>query len=331
MKNIIMSKPKPCMRIKGCIGDIIYSTPLVRYFSKAYDQKIYIETDNPIFFKNSPFVEEVFDTNKSEKCPDGTVVLDLNEYWINPNGAKFNIRNMYTTDFWSIRFGFTIIPQEKTLEFYPDDYDYEGFDPFKTEYIIVNPSITDACREWGLDNWVDLLKTINNNTDIKIVVTGKSIINPSDSGVKNKGYHELNNIEGVEVVDLTDKLNLSNWHHIIKNSKVIITHNSSGLPMAGTTDAEIIYLGGAIHPHFRVPFRNGSQSYKIHYVHGRCNLFCQSDVRYNSDEKDNHSTVFGGWGAGGYCYEDKPTFECHPKPSQVWNVLSNVLSNNLDF
>ena len=36
---------------------------------------------------------------------------------------------MYITDFWSSRFGFIIPPDEKTLEFYPNDYDFDEIDP----------------------------------------------------------------------------------------------------------------------------------------------------------------------------------------------------------
>ena len=318
---------QPCIRITGCLGDVIYATPLIRYFSKAYKQKVFVETDFPELFRNSPFVEWVFDINKNEKCPDQYHKLDLNEYFTFPNKARLSIRNMYITDFWSSRFGFIIPPDKKTLEFYPNDYDFKEFDPIGTEYICINPSITDACREWGLDNWTDLVKIIEKNSDIKIVVTGKSIINDSLTGVKNKSYHKL---EGENVIDLTDKLTISDWHHIIKNSKVFITHNSSGLPMVGTTDTDVIYLGGAMHPHFRVPFRNGSQSYKLHYVHGRCRSFCHTDHSYNYTHEDDYTTLHRGFNTAGWCYEGKPTFECHPGPIKVWGVLENLLPNGLE-
>ncbi len=37
-------------------------------------------------------------------------------------------------------------------------------------------------------------------------------------------------------------------------------------------------LGSAVKPEFRIPYRNGSQDYKIHYIKGDCGIECVSDM-----------------------------------------------------
>ena len=101
--------------------------------------------------------------------------------------------------------------------------------------------------------------------------------------------------------------------------------NAGLLPFAGTTDTNILELGGAIDPAYRTPFRNGSQNYKHKFVGGSCKLFCQSDMKYNvmGDEK---ITRWNGFRSPG-CYENKPTYECHPSVNAVFNGVLEFLMN----
>jgi hypothetical protein len=80
-------------------------------------------------------------------------------------------------------------------------------------------------------------------------------------------------------------------------------------------------LGSSIKPEFRLPYRNGSQSYKQYYVSGGCNVNCASDMKYGVKE----------WGSiNGVpplinCLEKKPTFECHPSVEQVLNKIKELI------
>jgi hypothetical protein len=95
------------------------------------------------------------------------------------------------------------------------------------------------------------------------------------------------------------------------------------LHFAGTTDTNIIEVGSAIDPYYKTPWRHGTQDYKHKFVGGSCKLFCQSDMKYNTDGSCKITDGFPMHG----CYENKPTFECHPSPNGVFNAILELLSN----
>jgi hypothetical protein len=108
--------------------------------------------------------------------------------------------------------------------------------------------------------------------------------------------------------------------------------DSGLLHLAGTTDAEIIQLGSSINPEFRAPYRNGSQSYRYHYVKGPCNLFCASNLKYSL--RDWEYGYSGGTPIQSVplidtCLERKETMECHPSDTQVFNTIEKILSSGV--
>ena len=132
-------------------------------------------------------------------------------------------------------------------------------------------------------------------------------------------------IENDKVIDLVDKLDLSQLWHLLENSLMVITMNTGLLPFAGTTDCNILQLGGAIDPSYRTPFRNGSQDYKHKFIGGSCKLLCQSDMKYNVNG-NLKITRWNGYRSPG-CYENKPTFECHPSVNAVFNEVLEIIKN----
>jgi hypothetical protein len=106
---------------------------------------------------------------------------------------------------------------------------------------------------------------------------------------------------------------------------MVITMNAGLLPFAGTTDCNILQLGGAIDPSYRTPFRNGSQDYKHKFIGGSCKLLCQSDMKYNVNG-NLKITRWNGYRSPG-CYENKPTFECHPSVNAVFNEVLEIIKN----
>ena len=91
------------------------------------------------------------------------------------------------------------------------------------------------------------------------------------------------------------------------------------LHFAGTTDTNIIEVGSAIDPYYKTPWRHGTQDYKHKFVGGSCKLFCQSDMKYNTID-DQKITGWNGFRSPG-CYENKPTYECHPSVNAVFNEV----------
>jgi hypothetical protein len=295
--------------IKGCFGDLLYTTPIVKYISKIYGYKISIETDFPSIFINNPYIENIFDSTKGEFLDE--TYLKYNCFFHNFAEIQKQIRKMYLTDYWSTQLGFILTPEEKTMEFYPNNIDIEI--P-SGKYIVVNPSKTWECRTWDIQNWQTLTDTLV-KTGLKVVIVGKDILYGDD--LKSSLSVNINNDN---IINLVNKLDLSQLWHIVNNSTAVVTMNAGLLPFAGTTDAHIIQLGGAIHPHYRTPYRYGTQNYKHTFIGGKCKLFCQSDIKYNIYE-NFPITRWNGFPAP-HCYEHKPTYECH---ASVNDVISEVL------
>jgi ADP-heptose:LPS heptosyltransferase len=297
-------------KIEGCFGDVLYSTPVLRYLSVCHNDKIDVETNFPIIFKNNPYVGKIYDTNQNEFLPGGQEFYDCNGH--NFEDVQKQIRKMHLTDYWSTHLGFILTPEEKTINFYPDPID---IDLPEGDYIVISPSKTWECRTWDKEKWEKLTEMIL-KLGIKVVVTGKDISYGDDI----KSSIEIDN---PNVINLINKLNLSQLWHLVNNSLVTITMNAGLLPFAGTTDVNILELGGAINPAYRSPFRNGSQEYKHKFVGGSCKLFCQSDMKYNviGDQKITRWDSF----AAPACYEKKPTYECHTSVNAAFNGVLEFL------
>ena len=156
-----------------------------------------------------------------------------------------------------------------------------------------------------------------NEEGISVVSIGKD---SSETGFFNVNK-PIFNFEIENGLNLMNKTNLSQAHHLIQKSICFITMDSGLLHIAGTTDAEIIHLGSSIKPEFRAPYRNGGQTYKYNYVAGSCGLTCASDMKYGVKE----------WGdIQGIpplinCLENKPTFECHPSVDNVFNIIKSLV------
>jgi len=305
-------------KISGCFGDVLYSTPVLKYLSNCHGDKLDVETNYPDVFQNNPYVGVIYNPEQGQIMPHSQTFYDCNGH--NFGDIQKQIRKMYLTDYWSTHLGFILSPNEKTLEFYPDPID---FDLPKGDYVVINPSKTWECRTWSKENWEKLTENIL-KLGLKVVVTGQDITY-GDDDTKSSIF-----IENKNIINLVNKLNLSQLWHLLENSLVVITMNAGLLPFAGTTDVNILELGGAIDPAYRTPFRKGSQNYKHKFVGGSCKLFCQSDMKYNvlGDEK---ITRWNGYRSPG-CFENKPTFECHASVNGALNaVLEFIKEKNERF
>lgn len=299
------------IKISGCLGDIINVTPVIKYLSRCHNQKLYLETNLPHLFKNNPYLDTIYDTNKGEILPDDVLVYDCDVHF--NNGIQKQIRKMSMFDYFSSSLGFQLLPEERDLEFYADPLDFEL--P-KGKYIVFNPSITWPSRTWDKEKWEELADKVI-KLGIKVVVDGKDV----SYGDDKKSFHSISN---PNVISTGNKLNLSQLWHLLQNSFAVVTLDTGMLHFAGTTDANIIEVGSAIHHYYKTPWRHGSQDYKHKFVGGSCKLFCQSDMKYNSS---GDIKVTGGFPSHG-CYENKPTFECQPSVNAVYNAILELLTEN---
>lgn len=307
------------LKILGHLGDVITITPILKYISEKQGVKLLVETNQPLVFKNNPYVKKLYDHSKQEPLPPNIEVFNC----INrktPIGTPKILRKFPLTEYWSYNLGFTLTPEEKTLEFYPDPLDIKL--P-KNDYVVLHPSLTDACKTWDIKNWETLINLIKENTELEIVVVGKNLVHNDGT---QKGAHTITD---PRVINTIDQLSLSQVWHYINNSVATITMDSSILHLAGTTDTQIIVLGTPTNPFYRLPYRKGSQSYKQTFVSGGCTIFCQSDLKYSGHENigDTHK-IIDGFKNPGKCLEKKPTFECHPSPIKVFNTLLGNLKKD---
>lgn len=300
------------LKISGCFGDVLYSTPIIRYMSVSHNQKMDLETNMPELFINNPYIDRIFNTKKNEYIPDDVITYNIDGH--NFGEVQKQIKVMHMVDYWSTNLGFTLISKDKTLEFYPDQIDFEI--P-SGKYVVINPSKTWDCRTWSKENWEKLAELLL-KVDVKVVVTGQDITYGEDD------HKSFLNLQTEGVINLTNKLNLSELWYLVNGSLAVITMAAGLLPFAGTTDAFIIELGSATHPEYRTPFRHGSQDYKHKFVGGSCRLHCQSDMKYNVFSGDEKITRWNGFREPG-CYENKPTYECHPSVNAVFNTILELL------
>jgi hypothetical protein len=294
-------------KISGCFGDVLNSTPLLKYFSLSHNRKLSVETNRPEVFKNNPYVDKIYNPEEGNIMSHNIPFYDCNGH--NFGESQKQIRKMHLTDYWSTQLGCILTPEEKTLEFYPDPLDLEII---KENYIVLNPSVTWDSRTWIKKNWENLIKELN-LIKLKVVILGKEIV------YKEGDKKSFFDIDDPSVINMVNKLNLSQMWHLINNSFGIITMDSGLLHLAGTTDTNIIELGSAINPYYRTPYRKGSQNYKHKFVGGSCKLFCQSDMKYNVLVNEK-LTAWNAYRSPG-CFENKPTYECHPSVNGVLNAV----------
>lgn len=303
------------LKISGCFGDVLYSTPTLRYMSISHNQKMDLETNRPEIFINNPYVDRIYNPEKNEFLPEDVISYNINGH--NFGESQKQIRVMHTVDYWSTHLGFILKSEDKTLDFFPDPMD---MDLPNGNYVVINPSVTWECRTWSKENWENLVNLLS-SFNIKVVVTGQKII---------YGQNDIKsffNLENKNIIDFTNRLNLSQLWHLVNNCLAVITMAAGLLPFAGTTDAYIIELGSATHPEYRTPFRKGSQNYKHFFVPGKCGIHCQSEMKYNIFGENEKITKWNGFRSPG-CYENKETYECHPSVESVMNSVLEVLKKN---
>lgn len=300
-------------KVSGCFGDVLNSTPVLKYFSLSHNRKLSVETNKPEIFKNNPYVDKIYNTQNNEFLPVEYPFYECNGH--NFGETQKQIRKMSLVDYWSTQLGCILSPEERTLEFYPEPLDFELPEG---EYVVVNPSITWESRTWSKDNWESLVEKIL-SIGLKVVTVGHDVTYADDD---KKSFFKLDN---PNVIDTTNKIDFSQTWHLINNSLAIITMDNGLLHFAGTTDVNIIELGSAIHPYYRSPYRHGSQDYKHKFVGGSCKLFCQSDMKYNvlMNEKLTGWNMYLSPG----CYENKPKYECHPSSNGAFNALLEIKMN----
>jgi len=334
------------------IGDCICATPTIRKISSIYNKKVTVFSHHPDIFSRLPYVEKSLDVKdyisleKSEKLKSdfdlhysfwkmGQKVQLSDDRGIELKHAMIDIRQYHSIDN-----GFMLLKDELQCDYVPEQS--EVILNLPSRYVCLHPFINWDSRTWSKESWKNLIINLR-ELDINVVIIGKDSIDSNlieylKNGVSGKTdsrvFEELGSKRSSEIVidgiiDLTNKTTLSEAWHIINSSECFVTMDSGLLHLAGTTDAEIIQLGSSINPEYRAPYRNGSQSYKYHYVKGTCNLYCASNLKYSLRDWEygyNGGTPIQSVTLIDTCLERKETMECHPNHIQVLEIIKELVT-----
>lgn len=295
------------------IGDLICATPTIRKIAKTYKSKIVVVSPSPWILKNSPYVSQsihINDVSLSDLERDYDVHKSFHLLGKrDPLGIEFKHAICDIRQFHAKDLGFMLTPEELTCDYFPDTYEscMDGI-RLPENYVVIHPVQSWESRTWDEQRWTELCNQLAEN-NIPVVAVGKNSGEYSDHLQQDKPVFSLNN-----VLDLTNKTTLDQTWHILNQAKCVVTMDSGILHLAGTTNTTIIQLGSSIHPYFRAPYRNSSQSYKYSYVPGTCTIHCASNLDYSLRDWGNIQSVT----LIHTCLENKPTFECKPASQNVF-------------
>ncbi len=292
------------------LGDTISATPTLKKLFHSYEKKIIVITVHPEVFTGNPYVLEVLDPEEADKKLNYSDYLHHKSFDNvgNPDnrGVETKHNTMDIRQIHATGLGFMLSGDELQTEYYRTT---DVIIPNLPEnYVLIHPVQSWPNRTWSAENWQTLVKKLNER-GTPVVSIGK------DSS--EIGFHNVQkpvfNFQIDLGLNLMNNTTLDEAHYLIENAMCIITMDSGMLHLAGTTDTEIILLGSAINPKLRIPFRNGSQDYKVDYIQGGCDLMCASDMKYGVHE---WKTIHGVPPLV-KCLENKPTYECHPTVDKV--------------
>lgn len=301
-------------------GDTLAATPTLRYLSNSHNTKINVVTHCKKAFANNPYVQQLLTFDEYIESPNEITyqsftsagTLDGNK--IEKKFTHIDIRQIHAMDL-----GFQLTPDQLHYDFYPDISSLQLELP--DHYVVLHVTENWQNRTWAYENWFTLIEWLAEN-NIFTVLVGKSyteyLHSSIEDGVLHKKCPTFTNLLGI---DLTEQGTISDLWHIINGAEIIVTMDSGPLHLAGTTDTYIIQLGSPVHPTLRAPFRNGRQDYKYSFLGGGCDLFCNSNLKYNVREWGHINAVPPLIG----CLESKNTFECHPAVEQVINKVTELL------
>ena len=300
------------------LGDTIAAIPTLRKLSEACDnQPITVFTTKPFLFENHPLVKEVFksDADKSDyKVYRVFSPLVGKTYDLNGERVEFRYSNMDLRQFHAVSLGFTLTEAEMEMDLYIEK---ERELPVK-DYVIIHPTHTWPTRTWEQEKWQELIDRLNEQ-GIPVVAVGRDA---KEVGFFNtdKPVMPINIKYGVNLLNDPDNDPAELRWMMNHRARAVVTMDSGILHVAGTTDVNIIQLGSSIDNKLRAPYRKGSQDYKYGFVRGGCGEFCSSSMKYNIQV---HGHIHG-IPPQVKCLADKPSFECHPSVTQVYNKVLDL-------
>lgn len=303
----------------GGLGDTLAAIPTIRKVSKAYETPITVFSHYPNLFQNHPCVKETFNLNSSK---EGYTILNTfnqlagKQHSIGGQKTQFKHPHIHISQFHALSLGFTLLPEEMEMDLYIKK-NWEV--PYKN-YVVIHPTHTWPSRTWDVKNWQELVYQLNSK-NIPVIAIGKTSKEYGNLGVYEKTPMDIEIPYGENFMN-SPKSTIPKLLGLLDKADYVITMDSGVLPLAGTTNTHIVQLGSSINPKHRAPYRKGTQDYKYTYVKGGCDLLCASNLKYNIRTHGHLQET----PPLAKCLENKPTFECHPTPSQVSKFIKPLPS-----
>tara|TARA_Y100001972_G_scaffold125046_1_gene175467 strand:+ start:1528 stop:4554 length:3027 start_codon:yes stop_codon:yes gene_type:complete len=302
----------------SALGDTLAAIPTLKKLSQAHGRALTVFSHHPYLFKDHPCVKNTFHINSSQEKYKTYVTPFSTKDQVNGKTVEFKHAQIDIRQFHALSLGFSLTPEEMEMDLYIEENWNVGFE----NYVVIHPTHTWPSRTWNTHKWQKLIYKLN-ELNIPVVAIGKD---SSENGFYdiNKPVMDLDIPYGINLLNHPES-SIAKIRGLLKKARCLIAMDSGILHIAGTTDVEIIQLGSSIHPYYRAPYRKGSQSYKYTHVGGTCSLFCTSNMKHHLKEWNDIQGVPPLIG----CLENKPTFECHPTPEKVLDIVLNKKSITL--
>jgi ADP-heptose:LPS heptosyltransferase len=310
-----------CLNLSECpaLGDLICATPTIRKLSRAYEQKITVVSPMPELFKKNPYVQNSYKSTSIDWDYFNEHYIVHNSFYLVGKKDERGVETKHNTidirQYHAIRLGFMLDSTELYCEYAPTEQN--RFD-IPQKYILIHPVQTWPNRTWAAENWMEIVKRLNDD-GIYVISVGKD---SSETGFFNVDKPVFN-FDIPHGMNLMNQTSISDCYHLINNASCFITMDSGLLHLAGTTNIPIIHLGSSLNPNYRAPYRTVyGQYHKSKYVAGTCALQCCSDMKYGVKEWGSVQGVQPLIG----CLENKDKFYCHPEVDQVYEEAINYIA-----
>lgn len=306
-------------------GDTVCATPTIRKMAQSYQKKMIVSSRKPFLFEHNPYVKfhinlddfkdeyynsyEVFDTFNSIGGPD--------KAGIEKKYSLYDIRKIHCNEI-----GFDLLPSELHCDYYPGPIEFDEEDAKflkDSNYVVIHIGKNWPSRTYDFNKYKKLIKGLNDEGYPVALVGFDQSFEPGKYRHDKSCYDFQGfSFQGVSFINRTS---LDQDFYITQNGEACITMDTGQLHLAGCTDTEIILIVSSVHPHWRLPYRNGSQEYKTTCVYGECTVFCASDPKYSVIE---HGTI-NSVPPLPFCLEGRPNFDCHASPEKVLSETLSVL------
>lgn len=303
-------------------GDTLAATPTLRYISQSHNQKVNVVSHQNHIFDNNPYVNKCLSFDEFYDS-DITDIIKYESFTFagrqDNNGIEKKFSHIDTRQLHAMDLGFQLMSHQMEYDYTPNHIEL-GYE-IPEKYVVCHITQNWPNRTWDVQNWQRLVDWLSKNKIFTILI-GKDHSEKVHDSISIepivKACPKLDNLYGL---DLCNKLGLEKMYQVIKNGMVLITMDTGPLHIAGATNTHILQIGSAQHPLLRIPYRNNTQNYKYDFVGGACNIFCNTDLKYNVKEWGHINAV----APLTECSENKPSFECHPPVDNVIKKLSKII------